>query len=186
MGYTHYWKAGRRATKSEIAKVLPITRDILERHKEHILMSESEITDKGKIRINDASGEGYETFYVDLSYLPESRGFCKTGRMPYDQAVCEMLLVLAAKIPAFKINSDGLDRECRYYGSETGFEESWPAAMKAVKKLYGLNYAGGYRDLGNILRFVLEIDGRSILEKMSSDNPRPGGVRRVREMCPSY
>jgi hypothetical protein len=101
-----------------------------------------------------------------------------------------MLLVLAAKIPTFKIDSDGFVKHRRYKGNRNGLDASWPAAIKEVNELYGLNCVAGYRDRGNTFRFILEANGRNILSEVGpviEKEPnalRPRRVRKINEFYP--
>ena len=142
MGYTHYWDKPKKVTKKNLTRAIEDIKDIVERHKD-VLAFECDEVDKAPqvsvkegIRFNGKGENGYETFCIPIS--GEACNFCKTARKPYDQAVCECLLVLRARIPGFRVSSDGFSG---YLEQGVKLDGTWPEAMKAVEK-YGLHYKG--------------------------------------------
>jgi hypothetical protein len=202
MGYTHDWRFVRPVTEEEIDTVMPLIKDIAKRYRD--VIKSTRRRSKGEIFYDEKGDNPYETFYVNLTavskiierkghealpYLPENR-WCKTARHPYDIAVCEMLLVLAAKVRGFKFSSDGFDRRCvRQLCDDQGLDESWPQAIENVNKLYNLNYEAGYFDLGNAFVFDVTVDGESVLDSSGNETVRSisrqgaKSKRKVREFC---
>ena len=126
--------------------------------------TEPEIT-PDRIWFNGRGDEGHESFVIERNRTDFA--FCKTASKAYDQAVCECLLVLQARIPGFSVRSDGFSG----YLEDPVLDEAWPAAMAAVKK-YGLNYESfvsneraPYCDMGMKLR----IDGEDGEKVFGSD-----------------
>lgn len=107
MGYTHYWHLGA-CSPAEVE-------DIAADAKAIILASELPIRGwdgsgepelgPTRIRFNGdaASGTDYETFA-----FPDSSGFCKTGREPYDVVVTAVLLAARDRLgSSLVLESDG-------------------------------------------------------------------------------
>jgi len=142
MGYTHYWNLDNWGDedKAGYEEALPIIRDIVKRHSGTIKLNHD--TDKAPrvtkefIQFNGRGDDGHETFVFSPSEKESMYTFCKTARKPYDQAVCECLLVLNAKCPNLEISSDGFSG----YMEDPKLDGTWPEAMDAVTE-YGLNYA---------------------------------------------
>ena len=138
MGYTSYFPFKGKldeVTKNGWHAVVPIVRDIIERHKD-LLCLEYDETDKPPlvdeenfvIQFNGKGEDGHETFFVNLK--DTEFAFCKTARKPYDIAVCEILLVLCAYIPGFDIGSDEFNETLQTS------DENWAGAAERVADLY--------------------------------------------------
>lgn len=140
MGYTHYWRHPRwsKADRTGFVQALPIIRDILHvRHKGILCRS---FGSNGLPTVNDREIQfngldGGEDF---LCFNRPRRGdYCKTGWLPYDTPVCEVLLVLHAHCLNFEIKSDGLSKKAGQFVLK---EESWYEAHENVRHHYsGLN-----------------------------------------------
>ena len=132
MGYTHYWKQ-EGWNKKDVdgwKAALPTIQEIIKKHSNIIEcddgMGTPPVADDRTINFNGIGDDSYETFSINSE--GSSFKFCKTARRPYDQAVCEVLLVLSAFCPNFKFTSDGIGRD---------LDGTWPDAMEAVKE-YGI------------------------------------------------
>ena len=138
MGYTHYYetKSWSDADAQGFMDALPHVQDILKRY-ENIVRFESDsddavVADEKSIRFNGILEDGHETFM--FSNHQDGFNFCKTAYKPYDIVVCEVLLVLNAKMPSLKVSSDG-----GMPNGDTDCEENWTLAAKNVLKLYGID-----------------------------------------------
>ncbi len=143
MGYTHYWRQ-RRWTKEDrdgYVESLPIIRNILVIRQPGILcqsfnLKRAPTVNTRRIQFNGKIGcedflfcNGIRTF-----------DFCKTGHLPYDLAVCEVLLVLHAHCLNLVIESDGLGKRD---GLLVPVEGAWSEALANIRKHYpGLNLRG--------------------------------------------
>jgi hypothetical protein len=166
MGYTHYYGLEAPATNEEVDSALPLIEDTAEQHKKLIKVAFPDERVRGELFYRERSRSPYEDFYINLYDAEVRRRFCKTARRPYDLAVCEMLLILAAKISVFKIASDGFcDDYRRCPSGSLGLEENWPVAIQQVKNRYGIDYTAGYCDLGNTFVFDVRVEDRSVLDK---------------------
>jgi hypothetical protein len=140
MGYTHYFghETWTKEDEEGYAKALPLIQDVLKRHKDMLRfeynVEDVALADENQIHFNGRDEDGHETFH----FLNASGGFafCKTARKPYDLAVCEVLLILAAHCPNFEPSSDG------FYGhlGEDRVDGMWQDAMNNVKSKYGLAF----------------------------------------------
>jgi hypothetical protein len=172
MGYTHDWIFVKSVTEDEIDSVTPLIENVVKRHRRVIRPVQG--CCRGDIFYEERSKDPYETFRVNLNearyikykefpYQPY-HCWCKTARRPYDIAVCEMLLVLAAEVPGFRFSSDGFDLRCtKRQCDERGLDESWPQAIANVNKLYKLNYEADYVELNDATYFNVTENGRSVL-----------------------
>lgn len=142
MGYTHYWDKPDEVKKENLARAMDDIKDIVERHKDVLAFEYDErdkppmVSLKKGIWFNGKGDDGHETFCVFAG--GDDWSFCKTASKPYDQAVCECLLVLRSRVPGFRVSSDGFSG---YLEQGVKFKGTWPEAMKAVEK-YGLHYEG--------------------------------------------
>jgi hypothetical protein len=164
MGYTHYWSLGKRAKKREINTVIPLLQDVLKRYGDVVDdQTTGNPTPSCVVCLNGKPPEDYETFLVDLTKAKNF--FCKTGAHAYDTAVCEMLLILAANISNFYIDSDGFDhRPIGHRPPNTpAIETAWLIAMSRVKEHYGIVCNGGYEDLSNSFRFYFTVNDKPVL-----------------------
>jgi hypothetical protein len=132
MGYTHYWDITGEVSLEKWRGALPAIRDIIARHRK-LLAWERDKPDRepevGQDQIRFNGIEGCETFFVRLQPGWNS---CKTDGCAYEQAVCEVLLVLAHDIPQIKVGSDGFYGD----GSLDKAAGTWPAAAKEVAERY--------------------------------------------------
>jgi len=117
MGYTHYWNNqtvhNQNFTHDEMVQLKKVLNHW---HGQKIICFECDevllpydLTNT-VIRFNGLSDDGHETFYFDLtdgSNQPVS-WFCKTNRKPYDQCVCEILILLREFLGwRLEVTSDG-------------------------------------------------------------------------------
>jgi len=128
MGYTHYWRQEEwtQEDKNGFLRALPIVREIIERYKD--ILTDVTVKDT-TIFFN---GE-YETFHAESE--KQEFNCCKTGRKNYDVTICEILLVLYAMYPNFKLSSDGFSG----YTGTNDLDGEWMAAIENVRQ-YGFNY----------------------------------------------
>lgn len=130
MGYTHYWRNNTSGVKFNAVQ-LAAFKTVLDYWQDRGIIArefdeedEPYMLTETVIQFNGRGGDGHETFRVDL----EEGGvqFCKTARKPYDQAVCEILLLIRQEFgDSIKISSDGdID------GYDGG--ESWEAARRRL------------------------------------------------------
>lgn len=143
MSYTHYWRQSRwtREDREGYAQALPIVRQILHvRHRPLLCRSfgsggQPEVTDR-LVQFNGV--EGCEDFM--FCNARRQGDYCKTGRLPYDRVVCEVLVVLHAHCLNLKLESDGL---VAHKGLLTPTETGWFEALASVRNHYpGLNLRG--------------------------------------------
>lgn len=152
MGYTHYWKR----TKTKLTEVnlidlrgqLEIT---LDRYK-NIIQYDSDIAQSPElyidwknmivcIRFNGINNNAHETFMINH----ENNNFCKTARKPYDQAVCECLLIYH-HYKILSIDSDGFSNytENKYKVGDKMLDDDidgkWFDALQYVNKLLQTQY----------------------------------------------
>lgn len=169
MGYTHYWtmpseisEDGWRKSISTIKKVVAKHRKLLAYEVDQPLKP-PRVTN-GMVHFNGIDEEGHETFMVEK--IPEAWNFCKTVRKPYDQAVCECLLVFKAFLPGFSLSSDGFSGSLKAQKIGIALDGTWNEAVEAVKA-YGINFKGvivNERDPYCDLDVVLEEAGIGTLE----------------------
>lgn len=168
MGYTHYYDIPASIPKEAIQSAIFEIEDIVKRHSKVLAYEcnqpsrEPLVSPEKGIHFNGIDEDGHETFVVPWE---GGRQFCKTARKPYDQAVCECLLVLRARIPGFRLSSDGFSSSLQ----KAQLDGTWPQAMEAVKK-YGLFYRSfischraPYCDLGMILTET-GVDGERVFD----------------------
>ena len=139
MGYTHYFSCKGDLSRKGWNTALATVKDIIARHRSVLAreldrLAEEPVANEDVICFNGRGKEGCETFHVSFH---KPNDFCKTERRPYDQAVCEILLVLAWHLEKFVVKSDG------FYGPNEITELSeadgtWPQAAQIVENLYGL------------------------------------------------
>lgn len=136
MGYTHYWefkKAPKNIENGEekFANAVGAIKDCIEELKEKVDLAGGwgkgqPLLDSNKVCFNGRGDESYETCYMDME--ESGFAFCKTGRMPYDVAVCITLLCMKHEFgDDFSFSSDG-DIE--------GGEEGWKEAKEIVSRHY--------------------------------------------------
>ena len=107
MGYTHYWHGRYHLTKNLVEDVKSI---IAKAREDGIVLgdwegnSEPEVSTR-RISFNGsaARNEDFET----AAFADDSKGFCKTGRKPYDVVVGAVLLRIRHYNRNFHIESDG-------------------------------------------------------------------------------
>ena len=186
MGYTHYWNAPAKVTEENLIKAFAAIKLIVKKHR-NVLAFEDDQPDKPPmvdlkkgIRFNGIGGCGYETFMVWLG--DTGFRFCKTDRQPYDQAVCECLLVLRACIPEFRIRSDGFSMSLKSQEEKIRFDGTWDKAIDEVKG-YGFFYRGWisnrrepYCDLGMVL-VISGQDGERWFDHEGYEVEKPGGQK---------
>ena len=166
MGYTHYWEAGSAesdqatAVRERYVRIgIPALRQVFARHAGILARSYHEpdlppLADCNKISFNGMGDNSCEDFYLPIHDYAFSgcHAFCKTGREPYDLAVCETLLILAYCNPRFEIRSDGFDGKHRWPKNAArpkafdwldGADESWPEALREVAGLFDLPVRSG-------------------------------------------
>ena len=141
MGYTHYWYVPKAVEKKDWSRAIDCIKDIVKRHGDILAFEYDQpkrkpvVSVKKGIRFNGRGDDGHETFAIFV--VDDVRwDFCKTARKPYDQAVCECLLVLRAMVPGFRVSSDGF---CGRLEDGAVPSAAWPVAIEAVK-VYGLHY----------------------------------------------
>ena len=134
MGYSHHFRAPIWTTEDNegYARGLPLIRDIIDRHRDVLDESEPIRADETGTQLNG----GCESF-VFVRGQSEKWSHVKTEGGLYDQAVCEVLLVLDAHCPGLEIESDGFISV--EDGAEPKLGGSWPEAIEAVAR-YGLEY----------------------------------------------
>lgn len=161
MGYTHSWDMPAEVAEENLINAFAAIKMIVKKHK-NIIGFEYDQPDKPPmvdikkgIRFNGMGDDGHETFMILLSDTGSQ--FCKTAEKPYDQAVCECLLVLRACIPEFRVSSDGFSQSLKSQEEKITFDGTWDQAIDAVKG-YGFFYKGWisnkrepYCDLGMVL-----------------------------------
>lgn len=136
MGYTHYWTikknqivVGTKETMiANMQKVVDKYNTIIQL--ENDIVEPAHVSSKA-IRFNGIGDDGHETFLLEFT---ESSDFCKTARKPYDQPVCEILLIAKYHYGKnMELSSDG-------FGGDTP-DESWPMAFENVNKMgYVISY----------------------------------------------
>jgi len=143
MGYTHYWRQTRwtKEDSEGYFQALPIFRNIVHVRYPDILcqsfgLQRPPIVNALRIEFNGVDGCEDFLFGNGVRKLQ----YCKTGHLPYDIPVCEVLLVLHAHCLNLDITSDGL--VCRG-GLLVPREPNWNLALANVRKHYpGLNLRG--------------------------------------------
>lgn len=127
MGYTHYWKRPREIPAGPFSRWAGDVEEIL-----GFLSAAGEVAIRGRsgagdpevspetVSFNGDGGRGLdcEAFVVDRRCPPSAKsdatanglylGSCKTGRNPYDVAVCAALIRLGRHVPEVEISSDGI------------------------------------------------------------------------------
>lgn len=156
MGYTHYWTPSKESTRREDFEALaPVFEKIVEMHKD--IITGVELT-HAVIAFDGVPN--HETFCV-WGEGGGSWSFCKTAYKPYDIAVCECLLALAAGVRGFSFRSDGFrgdvtgDTLKAFLSENWDEEEGWTVACKAFvddgyyEEIRGESlkqYIGGYNN----------------------------------------
>ena len=144
MGYTHYWTMPSEFSEDGWRKSISTIKKVIAKHKKLLAYELDQprkppsVTDK-TVRFNGIDEEGHETFIVEK--IPKAWSFCKTAYKPYDQAVCECLLVFKAFLPGFSLSSDGFSGSLKSQQDGIVFDGTWNAALEAVKA-YGINFKG--------------------------------------------
>jgi hypothetical protein len=157
MGYTHYWygsplEDGKVSAKVKEGweKAVPAIQNIIKRYAD-ILCYECDEPKRtplvdvvmGIVHFNGKEDDGYEPFSFNLSRGNEFT-FCKTAEKPYDIAVCEVLLVLKAFLPGFRLSSDGfsgnLEKAREAIKRGCGLDGDWDKVIKNVRHFYGIDY----------------------------------------------
>jgi hypothetical protein len=83
---------------------------------------------KHEIAFSGLEDETCESFVMQREVnRDEAFLFCKTGRLPYDLAVCLVLLRMRAIVPDFEFDSDG----------NLKTEPEWIEAKRAYRALFG-------------------------------------------------
>lgn len=155
MGYTHYWsKQETKPTEDELLELRGHLSTVIKRYENVIQYDEDYnqipelIIDWSKntigVMFNGKAGEGYETFlFYGKSY---DFNFCKTARRPYDQAVCECLLLLEHYLK-IDLRSDGFSNSVltgKYKVGDIVSQEdvkgTWANAVVEVNDMLGSNY----------------------------------------------
>lgn len=141
MGYTHYWSYDRDFDRRALGLALLDAREIVKAVQARGIslrggMGLGEpMVGEGICFNGDAStNEDHEGFLFPMSTVGEEEAmalhgqlwdFCKTGRAPYDLAVCAVLLVLKHHLGSkLRVGSDGDSGE-------------WQPAVDLVKELFG-------------------------------------------------
>jgi len=152
MGYTHYFsvKTSAKVTEEKIAagyaKALPMLQDIAHRYKDILchdyedVNTPAEVTEE-RVWWNGKGEDGHETFVFEP--VPTEFSCCKTARKPYDQPVCEALLVLGKHVPGMELSSDGFYMDFDYDergGVIPGLDGCWRQALEEVEKRYGIRF----------------------------------------------
>jgi hypothetical protein len=158
MGYTHYFeniKAPASLEQAEqvqqaIGLVLEYHNGLLQYEYDNELppvntIEEEDGTYHNIIRFNGIDEDGHETFYVDTR--DSGFNFCKTNRKPYDQAVCECLLVLKHFLGA-DVSSNGFSNpqpSVDFYNPgdtviDTDLDGTWGGAVNLINQQLGTNY----------------------------------------------
>ena len=144
MGYTHYWTMPSEFSEDGWRKSISTIKKVIAKHKK-LLAYESDQSlhpprvSNGMVHFNGIDEEGHETFIVEK--IPEAWSFCKTAYKPYDQAVCECLLVFKAFLPGFSLSSDGFSGSLKSQQDGIVFDGTWNAALEDVKA-YGIDFKG--------------------------------------------
>ncbi len=143
MGYSHSYTLNDFNEKDQEAlqHVLPVVEDIVRRHSDLLCLDEEQpgttpIVTAEIIQFNGKGEEGHEPFVFEPR---KGQFWTKTARKPYDQAVCEVLLVLNAYLPNLSIDSDGFSCELNNDGILPHLDGCWEEAVKSVKQ-YGIVY----------------------------------------------
>jgi hypothetical protein len=204
MGDRQYWFQPEKPSASVYKDICRIVRDIFKRYKD-VLHPASDPCEHGYIWLAGLPDmcDGVSIYVKSpppfpCAWIPQN--------IPFYAAVCETLLVLAAKIPGFILGSAGFAAE--YSHGVLLMAEIWGNAVKNIRESYGINYDAGYKDEGTHFRFYLNVNGHSVLGKVHyrfgsrfwadedegiahvklypepSADPPP--VRRVRRVCAEY
>ncbi|MCC5846829.1 MAG: hypothetical protein JJU29_01950 [Verrucomicrobia bacterium] len=143
MGYTHYWRQTKwtKDDRDGYVQALPMIRDIVHVRYPDILcqsfgLQRPPVVNALRIEFNGV--DGCEDFlFANGVRRPQ---YCKTGHLPYDLPVCEVLLVLHAHCLNLKLSSDGLRKRG---GLLVPAEDNWAEALANIRKHYsGLNLRG--------------------------------------------
>jgi hypothetical protein len=198
-----HWFKPEKPSESVYEDICRIMRDIIDRYKD-VLDPSSEMDEEGDLYLVNGLWAS-DCFHI---YVPEPTSlacYWVPRDIPFHVAIREILLVLAAKIPGFLLESFGFMHENS--SEEMQMDVSWGEALENVRKRYGIDYDAGYRDEGNRFRFYLNVNGYSVLgtlhypivPRFRADareyantklypEPRADSppVRRVRRVCSEY
>lgn len=161
MGYTHYFEHTSKQglftedQRAQLQKVLDYWQ------KEGIICFEYNEENKpyyltyDKIRFNGKGNEGHETFMFDLVNDARNCGwFCKTARKPYDQCVCEILILLKEFLGEdLDLSSDGdmfLDPNIpsEEHPWKCQFNEEWePSWIRLKEEGFKITWADPYTEI---------------------------------------
>ncbi|MHB1732020.1 MAG: hypothetical protein ACYCU8_00930 [Ferrimicrobium acidiphilum] len=140
MGYTHYWFDRPEVIDNyeDICKDIDQIKDYCAKHRITLLgwdrkkqeyTSEAPLYDADRIAISAPEDEVCETFCMTRKKKlagGEAFMFCKTARLPYDLAVCLILLRMQATTTGFTFESDG----------DFDQEDEWQEARRAYEDLF--------------------------------------------------
>jgi hypothetical protein len=139
MGYTHYW-SNREYTiynYESLCADVNLVQAYCERKGIKLRGFDKEtceyregapLYDNDSISIDGLEDETCESFFMQRELnRDEAFLFCKTGRLPYDLAVCLILLRMKAIVPHFEFDSDG----------DLKTEPEWIEAKKAYRTVFG-------------------------------------------------
>lgn len=141
MGYTHYWFDRPEVVDNyaDICKDINPIKDCCAKRgitlfgwdrKKQEYTAEAPLYDADRIAISASEDEVCETFCMARKKREaggEAFMFCKTARLPYDLAVCLILLRMQATTTGFTFESDG----------DLDSEPEWLAAKQAYKEIFG-------------------------------------------------
>lgn len=142
MGYTHYFKhtsSRKNFTKNQLSSL----KRVLDYWQEQGIIcyefdqpNDPYLLNSKTIRFNGKDEDGHETFYFTLSKNGDT--FCKTARKPYDQCVCEILILLREFLGnKLELGSDG-DIFPRHpddpHNKYCYYDEEWGPAWNRLKE----------------------------------------------------
>ncbi len=123
MGYSHYFETRNvnpeewSAFLKDFQKILPEFIDLLD-----VIDDQKLDFDEVYVFFNGIEDDAHETFVLEKN----AQGFCKTGRKPYDLAVCSTLIVAKKHFgEKMDVSSDGSDAD------------GWSQAKDLCQKILG-------------------------------------------------
>jgi hypothetical protein len=154
MGYTHYWNTQKNTILADetLIELRGALDKVLKKHN-RVIQFESGVEQSpelyivwGKgisIRFNGKGDYGHETFSFQFR---SDWNFCKTARKPYDQAVCECLLIIDYYLN-INVSSDGFSNQQptdRKYvvGDKVRLKDldgTWAKALRNTNKILGVS-----------------------------------------------
>ena len=152
MGYTHYWEYNKiNLTESELITLRGNLEEVINRYKD-IIQYEDDVEQSPElyidwennivyIRFNGINESGHETFFINK----KNNTFCKTARKPYDQAVCECLLIYH-HYGLLKIDSDGFSNysntiyEKNQIINDEDIDGTWSESLENINQQLLTNY----------------------------------------------